>query len=48
MTELGKAWGEGEEAPPKGSPEQARLLELVTSFRSLLSFFLAEDTDCSR
>ena len=32
----------GQEAPPEGTPEHARLLELVASMRRLLAIFLAE------
>jgi len=31
-----------QEAPPEGTPEHARLLELVASMRRLLAIFLAE------
>ena len=41
MAELSKVMP-NQEAPPAGTPEHARLLELVASMRRLLAIFLAE------
>lgn len=39
---------DGEEPPAAGTQQHERLRELITSFRQLLSIFLAEATDTSR
>lgn len=48
MAELRRVWPDVSEPLAKGSPEHERVVELVTSFRQLLSIFLAEATDSVR
>ena len=48
MAELKKAWPDVSQPLAKGSPEFERVVELVSSFRQLLSIFLADATDSVR
>ncbi len=48
ISEMRAAWGDGDDPPAKDTPQHARLLECVASFRQMLAVFLAEHTDTSR
>lgn len=48
IAELRGVWPDVSQPLAKGSAELARVVELVGSFRQLLSIFLAEATDTAR
>jgi hypothetical protein len=48
IAELRAVWPEASEPPAKGTTEYERVVELVSSFRQLLSIFLADATDTAR